>query len=50
MLSIRERCNILKAGLQVESSRDAGTTITVRIPIDMGPEQLEDEASGEVHA
>jgi signal transduction histidine kinase len=49
IMSIRERCNILRAKLQVESSERAGTTITVRIPIDTGPELIEDEQSGEVH-
>lgn len=45
MLSIRERCNILRAGLDIESG-DAGTRLSIRIPIEPPMESAPDVEQG----
>jgi signal transduction histidine kinase len=49
MLSIRERCGILRATLDIRSPADGGTDITLRIPIDVGEVPIESLAMSDTH-
>jgi signal transduction histidine kinase len=49
MLSIRERCSILRAALDIRSEAGAGTYITLRIPIEAAEAPVESLVMGDAH-